>query len=169
MFEAIIERRKEGEEMKPILDVCCGSKMFYFNKNDQRVHFNDIRSEHHILCDGRKLDINPDTKYDFRNLPFEDNTFNLVVFDPPHLLKIGESSWMAKKYGKLPKDWKLYIKSGFDECIRVLKPHGTLIFKWSEADIKQADILKVIDYEPIFGDRGRGKNSIWLVFMKENG
>jgi len=28
---------------KPIIDVCCGGKMFYFDKQDDRVHFNDIR------------------------------------------------------------------------------------------------------------------------------
>lgn len=28
---------------KPILDACCGGKMFYFDKNDPRVLFQDIR------------------------------------------------------------------------------------------------------------------------------
>lgn len=31
--------------MKPILDACCGGKMFYFDKNDPRVLFQDIRKE----------------------------------------------------------------------------------------------------------------------------
>lgn len=30
--------------MKPILDVCCGGKMFYFNKSDSRVLFCDKRN-----------------------------------------------------------------------------------------------------------------------------
>ena len=38
------------------------------------------------------------------------------------------NNYMAKKYGKLDKSWKETIKSGFDECMRVLKPYGTLIF-----------------------------------------
>jgi ubiquinone/menaquinone biosynthesis C-methylase UbiE len=60
---------------KEILDVCCGSKMFYFDKQNPNVLFGDIRKETHILCDGRKLEINPDIELDFRNLPFPDNTF----------------------------------------------------------------------------------------------
>ena len=28
---------------KPILDPCCGSKMFYMDRNDTRVDFCDIR------------------------------------------------------------------------------------------------------------------------------
>ena len=69
-------------------------------------------------------------------LPFEDNSFYLVVFDPPHLKGAGENSWMAKKYGSLPKEgWEEIIRDGFTECMRVLKPNGTLIFKWNETDI----------------------------------
>ncbi len=124
--------------MKPILDPCCGSKMFWFDKNNPNVIFCDNRKETHTLCDGRTLEINPDVICDFTQLPFEDNSFKLVVFDPPHLLKIGDDSWLRKKYGKLPGgDWQLIIKRGFDECMRVLEPNGILIFKWCEVDIIQ--------------------------------
>ena len=57
-------------------------------------------------------------------------------FDLPHLLKAGDNSWLAKKYGKLTDEWEIDIKQGFDECMRVLKPNGTLIFKWNEQQIK---------------------------------
>ena len=30
--------------MKPILDACCGGKMFYFDKSDDRVLFQDLSS-----------------------------------------------------------------------------------------------------------------------------
>lgn len=123
------------------LDVCCGSKMFWFDKDDARAIFNDIRNEKHTLCDGRKLEIQPDTQYDFRALPFENDSFQLVVFDPPHLVKLGANSWMAKKYGILNNTWKDDIKAGFQECFRVLKPNGTLVFKWNETDIKTQDIV----------------------------
>lgn len=48
----------------------------------------------------------------------------LVVFDPPHLNKLGKSSWMAKKYGVLGLDWKEDLRRGFSECFRVLGPMG---------------------------------------------
>lgn len=66
-----------------VLDPCCGSRMFWFDKEDQRVLFGDIREESHILCDGRVLNIEPNVRMDFTALPFPDDTFNLVVFDPP--------------------------------------------------------------------------------------
>lgn len=151
---------------KYILDVCCGSRMFWFDKNNDKVVFMDNRVLHDILCDGRKLDIEPDVVGDFRNIPFEDNTFHMVVFDPPHLVKVGENSWLAKKYGKLSDSWTTDIKKGFSECMRVLKPNGTLIFKWNEQQIKLREIFKIIDYDPLFGNKRADTH--WLVFMKES-
>ena len=115
-----------------ILDPCCGSKMFWFDKSNQLALFGDIRNEDTTLCDGRALEINPDVLMDFTDLPFDDNDFKLVVFDPPHLIRAGKKSWLAKKYGTLTEDWKQDIKSGFDECFRVLAEDGVLIFKWNE-------------------------------------
>lgn len=150
---------------KQILDVCCGSRMFWFDKNNERTVFMDNRVLHDVLCDERKLDIEPDVVGDFRNIPFDDNSFYMVVFDPQHLLKVGEKSWLAKKYGRLSDTWREDLKQGFSECMRVLKPNGTLIFKWNEQQIKLREILNLIDYRPLFGNR-RGYTH-WLVFMKD--
>lgn len=151
---------------KLILDACCGSKMFWFDKNNPNVLFQDIRDEEHILCDGRNLEIHPDIKADFREMPYEDGAFKLVVFDPPHLDNANETSYMAKKYGTLRKsDWRSDLKKGFDECMRVLKEHGTLIFKWNESRIPVSRIIEVIGKQPLFGHRTASK-TIWLCFMK---
>ena len=40
---------------KTILDPCCGARMFWFDKNDERAVFGDIRNETKQLCDGRTL------------------------------------------------------------------------------------------------------------------
>ena len=152
--------------MKKILDACCGSKMFWFDKENENTVFMDNRSFKDTLCDGRALEIKPDIIGDFRHIPFEDETFYLVVIDPPHLLKAGENSWLAKKYGKLNLEtWKSDLKKGFNECMRVLKSNGTLIFKWNEEQIKLNEILATIDFKPLFGNK-RSKTH-WLVFMKE--
>lgn len=112
-----------------ILDICCGSKMFWFDKENEDVTFMDNREIEDVLCDGRKLEIKPDVLGDFRNIPFNNETFDMVVFDPPHLKQVGDSSWLAKKYGNLGENWKEDIKKGFSECFRVLKNNGVLIFK----------------------------------------
>lgn len=150
--------------MKRILDACCGSRMFWFDKENPDVVFADNRELETTLCDGRKLVIKPDVNMDFRNMPYENETFKLVVFDPPHLFRAGEKSWLGQKYGILPTDWKPYLKDGFNECMRVLKTDGVLVFKWNEEQIKTSEILATIDYKPLFGDK-RAKTH-WLVFMK---
>ena len=61
--------------IEPVTDVCCGSRMYYFDKQDDRVLFCDKRKESRILCDGRTLEISPDVQVDFTNLPFPDETF----------------------------------------------------------------------------------------------
>jgi len=151
--------------MQRILDATCGSRMIWFDKHNKDTLYMDNRQLTDILCDGRILNVNPDLVADFRNMPFEDNSFYLVVFDPPHLQRAGDSSWLAKKYGVLSFNWKKDILQGFNECMRVLKPNGTLIFKWNEEQVKLGEILKIIGRKPLFGNR-RSKTH-WLVFMKD--
>lgn len=151
--------------MQRILDVACGSKMFWFQKDREDTVYMDNRKLKDTLCDGRKLIIDPDIIADFRDIPFEDNIFYLVVFDPPHLIRAGENSWLAKKYGILEDTWQEDIRRGFNECMRVLKPNGTLIFKWNQEQIKLKEILSAIEYKPLFGNK-RSKTH-WLVFMKD--
>lgn len=148
-----------------ILDVCCGSRMFWYDKQESHTIYMDIRRYHEELQTGHVINVDPDIQADFRSIPFDDETFDLVVFDPPHLIHAGPKSWLAKKYGKLDKErWPDDLKRGFDECNRVLKPTGTLIFKWNEDQIKFRDVIKVFGRKPIFGDR-RSKTR-WCVFLK---
>lgn len=162
--------------LPPILDATCGSRMIHFDPECPDVLFCDKRE-----CDGeaiwkgvshgrpsvRHLDIHPDMIMDFASMPFPDASFWLVVFDPPHLNHIGENAWMAKKYGVLKGSWKAMLRDGFRECMRVLRPGGTLIFKWSEVQIPVGEIWRAIGDRPIFGTRcGKKAKTIWATFWK---
>lgn len=152
--------------MAKVLDVCCGSRMFWFDKQNPITTFMDIREHYEELDSGHVINVAPDVIGDFRNMPFDDNTYDLVVFDPPHLLRAGLNSWLAKKYGKLNLNtWQDDISKGFKECFRVLKPNGTLVFKWNEEQIKLKDVLATTEHKPLFGNK-RAKTH-WLVFIKE--
>jgi tRNA G10 N-methylase Trm11 len=142
--------------------------MFWFDPNNPNVTFCDNRVvPNHEYYPGRFIEINPDIVCDFTALPFEDKSFKLVVFDPPHLVRAGKKSWMALKYGKLQDGWPQMIHDGFRECMRVLDDYGTLIFKWSDVQIPLSEILKLIEVRPLFGHKsGRLNNTHWLCFMK---
>lgn len=163
---------------KLILDPCCGSRMMWFDRSHPDVIFGDMRRETLTLTDRshgredgtRTLCIDPDVLMDFRAIPYPDETFYLVAFDPPHLVRAGPRSWLAAKYGKLGKDWRDDLRQGFAECFRVLRPHGTLVFKWSETQVKLREVLALTPYRPLFGNTsGKKAGTHWLVFLKSPG
>ena len=71
------------DEKKMILDACCGSRMFWFDKTHPNVLFQDIRDAEYILCDGRKLEVHPDVVADFTAMPYPDRSFNLHIWTIP--------------------------------------------------------------------------------------
>ena len=120
---------------KLILDATCGDRTIWFQKNEPHTIYCDKRDEEWegefgtvLNKAGKKkkrhLKIHPDVVCDFTNLPFDDNSFNLVVFDPPHITNLSENAWMRKSYGSLDGDWKPMIRNGFKECMRVLCDGG---------------------------------------------
>jgi len=159
----------EIENNKFILDACCGGRQFWFNKHHQNTLYIDNRKREKGYQDARpNKEIIPDMIADFRELPFSDNSFKLVVFDPPHIFAKGETFRMVKEYGWLNREsWKEDIKRGFDECWRVLDDFGVLIFKWNEASVKRKEVLEVIQREPLFGHPNGSKvPTHWFCFMK---
>lgn len=158
-----------GGVLPPMLDACCGSRMFWFDRSNPLALYMDKREEQHVLCDGRELKIAPDVVADFTDMPFPDESFWLVVFDPPHMNSLGANSWLAKKYGRLIGDWRDDLREGFSECFRVLKNGGVLIFKWNECDVPLAEILKLTPHKPLFGHpSGKAQKTHWCCFWKSN-
>ena len=144
--------------------------MFWFDKKDPRAFFIDNREvEPTVLSNGATFQVRPDKVADFRDMPFDDATFSLVVFDPPHVRNAGEKSRLANKYGYLNKNtWQEDLRRGFAECFRVLKPNGILCFKWNECHIPLRDILALTSNKPLFGNRGgKALKTHWVVFIKQ--
>ena len=154
---------------KFILDACCGGRQFWFDKTHPNTIFIDIRKcEKGHNWHRPNHEVNPDIQMDFRKLDFPDNSFKMVIFDPPHILHSSDKGVIEMQYGALDKDnWSEDLKKGFDECWRVLEDYGVLIFKWNEARIKKSDVLKILAREPLFGHSPLGNHkSHWLCFMK---
>lgn len=154
---------------KKILDVCCGSRMFWFDKQHPDTLYLDNRTMQPTkMSNGATVQVNPDMIMDFRKLALPDNQFSLVVFDPPRALGAGESSFLTKKYGSLKRGaWQEDLRAGFAECFRVLKPDGILIFKWCEMHIPLKEILLLTPIKPLFGNRsGKASKTHWVCFIK---
>ena len=160
--------------MPPVLDACCSTRAFWFNKKNKEVIFMDKRNEEcPIKPDkshpARNLVVSPDVVGDFTNMPLANDSFWHVVFDPPHA-GFGENSVMAKTYGTLRGvDWREMLRGGFSECFRVLKPNGTLIFKWCEWEIPTKEVLKLTDQKPLYGHiSGKRAQTHWIAFINNN-
>lgn len=155
-----------------VLDACCGNRMFWFNKNHPDTLYIDNRTMGPVQVgkgkNARTRQVQPDKVMDFRSLDLPDNTFYLVVFDPPHFTSLGANSYTAITYGRLdPFTWRDDISKGFAECFRVLKPNGTLIFKWNEYDVPLKEVLALTPHRPLFGHpSGKSQLTHWITFMK---
>lgn len=146
--------------------------MMWFDKQDERCLFADCREGvldvSHCTTNPGKKEVKPDQLHDFRNMPYDDEGFHHVVFDPPHVRNISMKSVTGFSYGSLDKEtWREDLRLGFAECFRVLKPHGTLIFKWNETDIPLREVLALTPEKPLYGHRsGKKANTHWVAFLK---
>jgi ubiquinone/menaquinone biosynthesis C-methylase UbiE len=162
----------DAETTAQVLDMCCGPRMMWFDKHDARAVFLDRRRERHEIQRPMRGTVEytetaPDLMADFTDLPFSDESFLHVVFDPPHFERSGKIGYLAKKYGWLDGDWRSMIRAGFAEGFRVLKPGGTLVFKWTATENPVSEILKLTPHRPLYGHRS-GKQSMthWMAFLK---
>ena len=59
--------------MPRILDACCGSRMFWFDKENPDVTFMDCRQYYEELSTGHVINVDPDVLDYFTEMPFSDN------------------------------------------------------------------------------------------------
>ena len=166
-----------------ILDATCGSRSIWHpeNKDHDETLYIDLREEPEgYICEGHDFetnpndDIDPDEKQDFRDLPYPDESFNLTVFDPPHAIRDGGMQQLSgithRKWGCLNAEtWQSDIRQGFEELWRVLKPGGTLIFKFADESADFEEVLSLAPEPPLFGTSVNDANvtTRWYVFYKE--
>lgn len=149
--------------------------MMWFDKADDRCLFADCRDDvldvSHCTTNPGKKEVKPDQLHDFRDMPYESESFYHVVFDPPHVRNISMKSVTGFSYGSLDKEtWQDDLRLGFAECFRVLKQNGTLIFKWNEVDIPLREVLGLTPEKPLYGHRsGKKANTHWVAFLKQCG
>ena len=149
-----------------ILDATCGGRHLWVDKARADTVYVDRR----VLPKGtipirHNWNVTPSVVADFTALPFADGTFDLVVYDPPHIIRTKPSkSFLRTKYGELrPDSWSDTLRDGFNECWRVLRMGGTMHFKWAEVNVPLKEVLKLFPIQPLF----KNKHHVsWSVFAK---
>lgn len=154
---------------KYILDACCGGRQFWIEKNHKNAVFMDIRSHPKGTIELQpNFCIEPDIIASYLDMPFDDSSFNLVIWDIPHAIHL--NGIIGMKYGQLGDKWRQELPIGFKQCMRVLKPRGILIFKFNDLSISFKEILTLFDQKPIgFTPTKKGvNNTAFFVFIKED-
>ena len=157
---------------KFILDACCGPKHFWLDKNHKNTLYIDIRKEDKGFMKTRyNRCVQPNAVLDFRNLPFKDNSFKLIVWDPPHMVTDKGLTSFVKTYGSLkPETWQSDLTRGFNELWRVLDNYGVMVFKWCESNKKTREVLALFHTKPLFGNgiskHNTKTSTYWYTFMK---
>lgn len=153
-------------EAAEILDACCGGRHWWWDKAHPLALYMDNREALRGTVDHRpNWECRPDLFGDFRAMPFEDETFQLVLFDPPHEIRRAPGGRIRGTYGELHPDTEQEdLRLGFMECWRVLRRGGTLVFKWSD---KLVRVESHFPATPIVGTRSpRGGQTRWFIFYK---
>jgi SAM-dependent methyltransferase len=148
-----------------------------------------------------RMDINPtfkdmglcDITADCRAMPFDDESYEVIVFDPPHITDAGSDSVMGQRYGSLEGDNISEIFQPFlQEAHRVLTPDGIVLVKicdavhagrhqWQHVDLLEdawaldftaCDVqIKVNRHDPVEGNwltvrHVRNAHAFWIVLRK---
>jgi len=156
-----------------ILDATCGFKSTWFDKENEKTVFLDHRKLQPFVCsDMRNWAVLPTVQAKWQHLPFRDDVFTCVYFDPPHIIsKANPKMRMAVKYGTLdPWTWRDTIKKAFKEFMRVLKPTGILVLKWNETSKSLDEFLKCSPLKPLFGTptKHNSRHQTWFVVFQNN-
>ena len=161
-----------------ILDATCGFRGIWYQKNHPFVTFMDRRKgtvkfeNSSTLSRHRSYKINPEVVSEWKDAPFPDNHFDMVIFDPPHMIKKEKSKEcnMMKPYGFLnEKTWRQDLKVGIKKLFDILKPEGIFVLKWCENSVRVEEILKLCPYPPMFGSNTKSKGktqNFWILFIK---
>lgn len=144
-----------------ILDATAGYRMMWFNKQRPDTVYMDL-----------KRDVHPDIMGDFCHLPFRDDVFDIVVFDPPHT-SAGKGGIFYQRFGALrASKFAPIIYRASRELFRVLKAKGVLLFKWNTHDYSLKRAIGLFPYPPLFGQKlsyktVSGSSTYWATFQKQ--
>ena len=121
-----------------ILDVCCSAEKIYHGRqsilNDAEFITMDIRKGDFSYQVGTantptNVIVNPKVLADMQYIPFRDNSFDIIICDPP-FMDFSLTSFGIKAWGSWTQQESISImKLANAEFSRVLDPNGTIILK----------------------------------------
>lgn len=142
-----------------ILDMTAGAREIWFEPG--RAVFID-----------KRMIVRPDVVASWPELPFKSGIFDLIIFDPPHLMNT--TGRFAERYGpmtvaQLTQD----LLAGAREARRVARDGAMMALKWATHDVGLHRVLSHLPgWRPLFGHkvgtRTRHKSDVfWCMLERE--
>ena len=147
----------------------------WFNKENPNTVFMDKKKKIEDFSHSKlNVRMSPDIQAVWEYLPFPDETFEMVVFDPPHMIEnrpLDCNSIFVSKYGLLrPQTYRRELFQAGKEFWRVLKKGGFLVFKWNDCSRKFDRVIQYFPNRPLFYQKSKGSagqsSTFWAVFQK---
>jgi hypothetical protein len=140
-----------------------GTRAAWFDKHRPDVMHIDIREK-----------VRPDVVANSKLLPFRDGTFDLIVFDPPHV-NGGAKSNISRDYGHhTTAGIRELISLSAREAHRVGMVGCRMAFKWNDHDQRLEAVLDLVDefWQPLFGSRVserslRASRTCWVMLDRK--
>jgi len=146
--------------------------------SDDDIVFMDVRSgtyhyEHEEFP--KTTIVAPDIRADLKRLPFREQIFSMIIFDPPHA-RYGSSSYMNLRYGCLSrKDYSALVVWANIEFARVLKPQGYVYAKVFDYEDRPTILKRCFsNFKPLLDIQHTSKASAtsykthWMLFVKSS-
>lgn len=146
-----------------ILDMTAGGRNIWLDKFCPDAVFVDHR-----------VAMNPDVVADSTCLPFDNESFDLIVFDPPHG-NFGVGSNQSRLYGSYTlSEIREFMRGAAAEAHRVGRAEALMAFKWCNHDMRHDWALAILDpwWRALFGHvvsiRSRhASTSQWFMLSKK--
>lgn len=145
-FQRMLIHTPETEHLRA-LEPCCGHRRAWARDKPPATTYGDIL-----------IEVRPELVMDFRALPFRDALFDIVFFDPPHLIRKKAWRQLSDRYlhfghWQTRAEWEGALDAVNAEFHRVTRPAATLHVKIIDGPdrrvTKLADLERLTMWEPM--------------------
>lgn len=121
------------------LEPCCGHRRAWHRDKPSRTTFGDVA-----------IGVRPEIVMDFARLPFRDRAFDLVFFDPPHLIRSEKWNQLSDRYlhfghWETRAQWEAALDAVNDEFHRVTRGAARLFVKIIDGPDRRVTKLADLD------------------------
>lgn len=145
-FQSLLIESPEVRGLRA-LEPCCGHRRAWHRDKPRDTHFGD-----------KLIEVRPEIVMDFAALPFREGVFDLVFFDPPHLIRREKWNQLSDRYlhfghWETRAQWELALAAVNVEFYRVTREGAILHVKIIDGPDRRVTKLADLDRLTLWNQR----------------